>query len=116
MYRIGIDVGGTLTDVIPVRETAGDVYVAKVLNEPGRRAATVVRGIKRVMDLAGVQSKDVQFIGHGTTIATNAVIERKGAKTVFVANASSDVQPEFREYPRTSTTVFAAYVSPVMRK
>ncbi|MGQ0651076.1 MAG: hydantoinase/oxoprolinase family protein [Betaproteobacteria bacterium] len=220
MYRIGIDVGGTFTDVILVREATGDVHVAKVLNEPGRRAATVVRGIRRVMDLAGVQSKDVQFIGHGTTIATNAVIERKGAKTALIANkgfrdsleigrfarsaeliyavqrdkpsplvprhlrfgadcridasgavvreladaevervveevrasgaeavaisllfsfleprheqrlrdrlrealpqvdtlASSDVQPEFREYPRTSTTVFAAYVAPVMRQ
>src|SRR5947208_7297887 len=86
MYRIDIDVGGTFTDVMLVHEASGEVYVAKVLNEPGRRAATVVRGIKRVMDLAGVQSKDVAFIGHGTTIATNAVIERKGAKTALVAN------------------------------
>ena len=220
MYRIGIDVGGTFTDVILVQEATGEVHVAKVLNEPGRRAATVVKGIQRVMALAGVKPADVQFIGHGTTIATNAVIERKGARTALVTNkgfrdvleigrfarsadliyavqrdkptplvprhlrfgadcrvdasgkvlrdlddaeitrvveevkasgadavaisllfsflqpqheqrlrdrlrqalpqvdtlASSDIQPEFREYPRTSTTVFAAYVSPVMRK
>jgi N-methylhydantoinase A len=220
MYRIGIDVGGTFTDVILVDEATGEVHVAKVLNEPGRRAATVVRGIKRVMELARVRPKDVQFIGHGTTIATNAVIERKGARTALLTNKgfrdvveigrfarsaeliyavqrdkpaplvprhlrlsvdcrvdaaghvlqdleeaevervvdevrasgaeavavcllfsfldprherrlrdrlrqalpgvdtliSSDVQPEFREYPRTSTTIFAAYIAPVMRK
>jgi len=219
MYRIGIDVGGTFTDVTLVDEASGAVRVAKVLNEPGRRHATVVRGIKRVMDAAGIGAEDVQFIGHGTTITTNAVIERKGALTALVTNKgfrdvielgrfsrpadliyrvqldkpkpltprhlrfeadcrvgadgetlkaledaeierlvaaiaasgvravaisllfsfldptherrlrdrlkaalpaldvliSSDIQPEFREFPRTSTTIFAAYVAPVLR-
>lgn len=219
MYRIGIDVGGTFTDVILVEEATGTVHAAKVLNEPGRRHATVVRGIKRVMEQAGIGPDALRFIGHGTTITTNAVIERKGAPTALVTNKgfrdvielgrfsrpadliyrvqldkpkpltprhlrfeldcrvdasgatlkdidaaelerlveavrasgvravavsflfsfldptherrvrdrlkealpavdvliSSDIQPEFREFPRTSTTIFAAYVSPVLR-
>jgi N-methylhydantoinase A len=219
MVRIGIDVGGTFTDVVLVDETTGAVQVAKVLNEPGRRYATVVRGISRVMDMAGVRPEEVSFIGHGTTITTNAVIERKGARIALITNKgfrdvieigrfsrpadliyrvqmdkpsplvprhlrfeadcrinaqgevlkdlkqtevdrlvaqvresgvravaicllfsflvprheqtlrdalrkalpdvdiliSSDVLPEFREFPRTSTTLFAAYVAPVLR-
>ena len=107
MYRIGIDVGGTFTDVILVQEATGDVHVAKVLNEPGRRAATVVKGIKRVMDLAGVQSKDVQFIGHGTTIATNAVIERKGAKTALVANKGFRDSLEIGRFARSADLIYA---------
>ena len=49
MYRIGIDVGGTFTDVTLIDEETGRRFFAKVLNEPGRRHATVVKGIKRVM-------------------------------------------------------------------
>lgn len=220
MVRIGIDVGGTFTDVILVDESSGAIQVAKVLNEPGRRAATVARGVKRVMDQARVRASEVAFIGHGTTITTNAVIERKGALTALITNKgfrdviemgrfsrpadliyrvqldkpaplvprylrfevdcrvdargkvlkdlsrdeiqrtiehirssdvesvaisllfsfldptherrlrdelkaalpnldvliSSDVQPEFREFPRTSTTIFAAYIAPVFRR
>lgn len=220
MVRIGIDVGGTFTDVILVDEASGAMHVAKVLNEPGRRAATVARGIKRVMAAAQVHAHDVAFIGHGTTITTNAVIERKGAPTALITNKgfrdviemgrfsrpadliyrvqvdkpaplvprflrfeadcrvdargvtlkdlddqeieriiaavrasgvkavaicllfsfldpaherrlrdaikravpaldvliSADIQPEFREFPRTSTTIFATYIAPVFRQ
>ncbi len=219
MYRIGIDVGGTFTDVTLIDEETGRRCYAKVLNEPGRRHATVVKGIKRVMAQFGAKPSELAFIGHGTTITTNAVIERKGAPTALITNKgfrdiiemgrfsrpadliyrvqvdkpapiaprhlrfeidcrvnaqgtvikeldeadldllvekvrasgvlavaicllfsflhpeherriqsrlraelpdidvliSYDIQPEFREFPRTSTTLFAAYVAPVLR-
>jgi N-methylhydantoinase A len=220
MYRIGIDVGGTFTDVFLIDEATGTTTITKILNEPGRRAQTVVRGIRRVIDMARISAGDVRFIGHGTTITTNAVLEHKGAPTALVTNKgfrdvieigrfsrpaeliyrvqmdkppplvprhlrlevdcrvdaageiirdlqksdldqvitairasqaravavsllfsflepsheqqireaitaalpdvdvllSSEVQPEFREYPRTSTTIFAAYISPIFRE
>lgn len=86
MYRIGIDVGGTFTDVVLVDEDTGAGVVAKVLNEPGRKAETVVRGIQKVLTDAKVSPGEVSLIGHGTTIATNAVLERKGARCALVTN------------------------------
>jgi N-methylhydantoinase A len=219
-YRIGIDVGGTFTDVVLVNDQSGAVHVAKLLNSHAERADTVVAAITRLLEEAGITSRDVAYISHGTTITTNAVIERKGARTALVTNdgfrdileigrfarppeliyrahadrpapyvprslrlgirgriaadgsevtaldksdlhalterlraakveavavcllfsflrpehetavrdhlaaslpgveivTSSDILREFREYPRTSTTVFAAYVAPVLRR
>lgn len=86
MYRIGIDVGGTFTDVVLVDEDTGASSVAKVLNEPGRRAETVVRSIQRILRETGVAPNQVTFIGHGTTIATNAVLERKCARVALITN------------------------------
>src|SRR4051794_13484943 len=86
MYRIGIDVGGTFTDVVLVDEDTGAGVVAKVLNEPGRKAETVVRGIQKVLEDAKISPDQVSLIGHGTTIATNAVLERKGARSALVTN------------------------------
>lgn len=86
MYRIGIDVGGTFTDVVLVDEDTGSGVVAKVLNEPGRKAETVVRGIQKVLADAKVSPDQVSLIGHGTTIATNAVLERKGSKCALITN------------------------------
>ena len=86
MYRIGIDVGGTFTDVVLVDEDTGAGVVAKVLNEPGRKAETVVRGVQQVLADANISPKQVSLIGHGTTIATNAVLERKGARSALVTN------------------------------
>ena len=86
MYRIGIDVGGTFTDVVLVDEHTGAGVVAKILNEPGRKAETVVRGIQKVLNDAKVSPDQVSLIGHGTTIATNAVLERKGARSALITN------------------------------
>jgi len=220
MHRIGIDIGGTFTDVVLIDEDSGEARVAKLLTDPERRGATVVEGISSVLAQAGAKAGDLRFIAHGTTIATNAVLERKGARTALIGNTgfrdileigrfnrpaefiyriqedlpkplvprrlrlgvdcrvnsagqvvrdadeeeirqlakplreagveslavsflfsflnpgheqqvrevlapllegvdillSSEIQPEFREFPRTSTTVFAAYVAPVLRR
>lgn len=86
MYRLGIDVGGTFTDVVLVNARDGTRSVAKMLNEPGRRAETVVAGIAQVLRQAGASPDDLDSISHGTTIATNAVLERKGARTALVGN------------------------------
>ena len=85
-YRIGIDVGGTFTDVVLINNATGDVSVAKVLNRHDDRAETVVEGIERLLGEAGVEASELDWISHGTTITTNAVIERKGAKTALITN------------------------------
>ena len=88
------------------------MHVAKVLNEPGRRAATVVRGIQRVMDIACVTSGEVRFIGHGTTIATNAVIERKGATTALITNSGFRDIIEIGRFARSADLIYAVTRAP----
>ena len=85
-YRIGIDVGGTFTDVVLIDDSTGDVSVAKRLNRHDDRTETVVEAVERLLDRAGVTTGQLGWISHGTTIATNAVIERKGAKTALITN------------------------------
>ncbi len=218
-YRIGIDVGGTFTDVVLIDEATGAATIGKALNRHADRAETLTEALKALFAEAGVAASEVVRISHGTTITTNAVIERRGAKTALITNdgfrdilelgrfarpepfiyrldaerpepivprrlrfgvpgridktgaertpldmdvledvidrleaegvdavavaflfsflepaheravgerlrarlpgadilLSSDIMPEFREFARTSTTVFAAYVAPVLR-
>lgn len=110
MVRIGIDVGGTFTDVVLVNETTGEVQVAKVLNEPGRRYATVARGIDLVMEQAGVTARDVSFIGHGTTITTNAVIERKGARIALITNKGFRDVIEIGRFSRPADLIYRVQI------
>ena len=70
-----------------VDEDTGAGQVAKVLNEPGRKAETVVRGIQDVLRKARVSADQIRLIAHGTTIATNAVLERKGARVALITNS-----------------------------
>lgn len=110
MYRIGIDVGGTFTDVVLVDEATGAGVVAKVLNEPGKKPETVVRGIQKVMADAGVKPSQVSMIGHGTTIATNAVLERKGAKCALVTNKGFRDVLEIGRFSRPAELIYRVQV------
>ena len=195
-YRIGIDVGGTFTDVVLINNATGDVSVAKVLNRHQDREVTVVEGIQRLLEETGVDAKtalitnknfrDILEIGrfarpadliyrvhedkptplvprylrlgvtcrvdrHGEIVseldeqelaAAIATIREQQVDSVAVCFLfsflnpaheervraglsaalpdldivlSSEILREFREFPRTATTVFAAYVAPVLR-
>lgn len=84
MAKIGVDVGGTFTDLILELEGrkngAGTVFVHKVPSTPEDQSVGVVRGIAEICDLAGVPLGEIQQIVHGTTVATNTVIEYDGAE------------------------------------
>ena len=80
--RIGVDIGGTFTDV--VLEHGDDLTTAKVLTTPDAPDDAVVDGVHDVLARAGVDAGEVRLLIHGTTLATNAIIERKGALTAFV--------------------------------
>ena len=80
--RLAVDIGGTFTDV--VLETPGGRYSAKVLTTKSAPEDGVLDGMLRALDLGGVKAADVGLIVHGTTLATNAIIERKGAVTALV--------------------------------
>ena len=84
MRRIGIDVGGTFTDIVLHDDTSGEVWSTKVPSTPSDPSVGALNGLNRILDLSKTTPANVGFIGHGTTIATNMVIEGKGAKTALV--------------------------------
>jgi N-methylhydantoinase A len=80
--RLGVDIGGTFTDV--ALETGGQRYSAKMLTTPQAPERGVLAAIRAVLEQATLKPGDLSIIIHGTTLATNAIIERKGAKTALV--------------------------------
>ena len=86
-HRLGVDVGGTFTDLVLIDEDSGDSVIAKVPSTPSSPDEAVINGIKTVIKQAGLKSSELSFLIHGTTVATNAVIERKGVKVALVVTA-----------------------------
>lgn len=84
MRRLGIDVGGTFTDVVLLDDQSGEVWSTKVPTTPSDPAVGALNGLRTILDISGSEARAVGFIGHGTTIATNMIIEGKGAKTGLV--------------------------------
>lgn len=81
-WMIGIDTGGTFTDVIGMNRQSGELRTVKVPSTPRDPAQAIVHGVQALIDVKrDFQAQDISFFAHGTTVATNAVIERKGAKT-----------------------------------
>ncbi len=80
--RVGIDVGGTFTDV--VLEAGGARTSAKVLTTSQAPEKGVIDGLREALQKAGLAPGDVGLVLHGTTLATNAVLERRGARTAFI--------------------------------
>lgn len=85
MLRVAIDIGGTFTDV--VAETAAGICSVKILTTPDAPATGALEGVARLLQDLGKTHGDITAVIHGTTLATNALIERRGAKTAFVTTA-----------------------------
>ena len=81
---IGVDIGGTFTDLILVDESTGLVRSGKVLTTPGNPAEAVLTGVAEALAGAKAKHDAIRTVVHGTTLATNAIIERKGAKTALL--------------------------------
>ncbi|MCW3474387.1 hydantoinase/oxoprolinase family protein [Limobrevibacterium gyesilva] len=80
--RLAVDIGGTFTDL--ALEHGGTRTTAKVLTTPHAPEQGVMDGVRTILKTAGLQPADIAILIHGTTLATNAVIERKGAKTALI--------------------------------
>ena len=83
--RVASDVGGTFTDNLAYDESAKRVTVAKVPTTPENRALGTVRGLQRALALQD-RGGEVDYVGHGMTTATNALIQRSGGHIAFVTN------------------------------
>jgi N-methylhydantoinase A len=87
MIRVGVDVGGTFTDIILERAGEGrerSIVVTKVASTPQDQSEGVIQGILNVCKKAGVEPGEIDAVFHGTTVATNLVIERGGAKVGMI--------------------------------
>ncbi|MEI5668407.1 hydantoinase/oxoprolinase family protein [Bosea sp. CCNWLW174] len=78
--RLGVDVGGTFTDLLLHDEHAGRTYQAKTPSTPEDQSIGVANGVRLICEKAGIRPSDISLILHGTTVATNAVLEGKGAR------------------------------------
>src|SRR4030095_9436164 len=83
MFIVGIDVGGTFTDLTAVDEATGRVVVTKVPSRPRDESAAVLSGLSAL----GIAGRDVRRLVHGTTVGTNAVLERRGARVALLTTA-----------------------------
>jgi N-methylhydantoinase A len=83
-WRAGVDIGGTFTDLLLVEEGSGRVAVGKVLTTPSNPAVGVRQGLEEVLAANGVAASALGTVVHGTTLVTNAIIERKGAPTALL--------------------------------
>src|SRR5450432_1779269 len=74
-YRIGIDTGGTFTDIVSVDTVSGTTHVTKAASTPANPAIGLVRGVNEILAAAGATAGDVAGLAHGTTVATNALLQ-----------------------------------------
>ena len=73
--RIGIDTGGTFTDVVALDEDSGDVVTTKTPSTPTNPADGFLTGVSKVLDLMDATGDDITSVSHGTTVATNKLLE-----------------------------------------
>ena len=83
-YRVGLDIGGTFTDLVLLDETTGELRLHKILTTPEDPARAALAGLLELCAAAGVAVGDVTVLVHGTTLVTNAIIERRGARTALL--------------------------------
>ena len=84
-WRIGIDIGGTFTDVAMVEELTGRIGIAKVLTTPHDFGLAVIEGIRQGLHQHEIDPASVSLLSHATTVVTNALLEHKGARAGFIA-------------------------------
>ena len=83
-YMIGVDVSGTFTDFSVFNLETGELFHYKDSSTPGDPSRAIVKGVKDVLEIKKAQAQDVVYLAHGTTVGTNALIEKKGARVGLI--------------------------------
>ncbi|MGH8709156.1 MAG: hydantoinase/oxoprolinase N-terminal domain-containing protein, partial [Burkholderiales bacterium] len=83
MYRVGVDIGGTFTDIV-LLGTDGTIHTKKISSSVDDYARAIVEGLGEVFAEAGLQGSLIEEIRHGTTVASNAILEHKGARVGLI--------------------------------
>ena len=85
-FRVGIDIGGTFTDIVFLN-AEGRLFTKKVPSSVDNYARAIVEGMSEVFDEASINPSDIHEIRHGTTVASNAILELKGARVGLITSA-----------------------------
>ena len=116
-YALGIDIGGTFTDIVVYDATRGTSAAHKELTTPDAPHRGVITGIQKLFDAEGIACKDVSRVVHATTLFTNALIERKGAPTGLITTAGfRDTLEMRREHKYELYNLFMALPQPLVRR
>ena len=83
-YRLGVDVGGTFTDLLLINEQSSETFMAKVPSTPEDASIGALNGITRICDTFNIDATEISRVMHGTTVATNTVLTGRGAKVGLV--------------------------------
>ena len=112
-WRIGVDIGGTFTDVALVDDASGQIGVAKVPSTPGDLTEGVVRALEMAMARYAVAAPEVKLLSHATTVVTNAILAESGARAALITtrgfrdvlelrrSARADLYDLFQDAPST---------------
>ena len=114
-FRIGLDVGGTFTDVYLLDEASGRSVRHKLPSTPADPYQAPVQGLREMLDKSGARPEDVRFVGLGTTVATNALLERRGAVTGLITTRGfRDVLEAARQRRPHTYDLFAKRPAPLV--
>ena len=83
-YRLGVDVGGTFTDLLLFDEATGAFWRHKTPSTPHDSSEGILTGVTAICEKAGVDAREIEYFLHGTTVATNAMLEGKGARVGLI--------------------------------
>tara|TARA_B100000676_G_C18087399_1_gene856240 strand:- start:1609 stop:3696 length:2088 start_codon:yes stop_codon:yes gene_type:complete len=83
VYRLGVDIGGTFTDIVLLDEN-GVLRNKKILSSPDDYSRAIEEGVRELLNTTGVKPEEIVELAHGTTVATNAIIERKGVTVALI--------------------------------
>src|SRR5207248_1148571 len=120
-YLVGIDIGGTFTDCAIV-DRAGKLLTTKVPSTPPDFARGMMDALGAGAEALGIPldrfCRDIAFLSHGTTVGTNTIIQKRGAKVGLITTKGHEdaihIAPKWGEYERVTATALNAYLGPVM--
>ncbi|WP_329246919.1 hydantoinase/oxoprolinase family protein [Actinoallomurus sp. NBC_01490] len=117
MIRIGVDVGGTFTDITALDTGTGARDVYKLPSTPGDQSEAVAEGIDRLVTAMDATAASIGYLGHGTTVATNALLERAGARTALITTRGfRDVLEIARQRRPALYDLFVTKPAPLTRR
>ncbi len=115
--EVGFDIGGTFTDTFAIGPESGERFVSKVLTTPDNPAVGALKGLFEVTRSAGKTVADISHAVHGTTIVTNAILQRQGAKAALIATAGfRDVLHIGREIRYDIYNIAATFPEPLISR
>ncbi|MBP65505.1 MAG: methylhydantoinase [Chloroflexi bacterium] len=116
-YRLGVDIGGTFTDLVMVDLHNGKLLDEKVLTTPDDPSLGVIEGVKKILEANNIHASKLKHIIHGTTLVANAIIERRGSKVALITSQGfRDIQEMGTESRYDTYDLFMKMPAPLVTR